>query len=118
LLMFATGVGMFGASFSATLDRSYADRSAYAVGADVRASEMRGLANEGVASATVAIRAVPAEVASPVLRAAARLQTGSGPLSGGATVDLLGIEPGTFEDVAFFREDFAPQTLAEMTAAL
>jgi len=118
LLMFATGVGMFGASFSATLDRSYADRSAYAVGADVRASEMRGLSNDGVASATAAIREVPAEVASPVLRAAARLQTGSGPLSGGATVDLLGIEPGTFEEVAFFREDFAPQTLADMAATL
>lgn len=118
LLMFATGVGMFGASFSATLDRSYADRAAYAVGADVRASEMRGLTNDGVASARAAIEAVPSEVASPVVRAATRIETGGGAIASGANLELLGVDPETFDDVAFFREDFAPLGLAEMTSVL
>ena len=40
MLMLATGVGMFGATFSATLDRSFDDRTRYEVGADVRASDL------------------------------------------------------------------------------
>ena len=76
LLMFATGVGMFGASFNETLDRSYRDRAAYAVGADVRASDLRALIGLGERAFREAVAAVPAEVVSPATRIGGRSATG------------------------------------------
>ena len=114
MLMFATGVGMFAASFSATLDNSYEDRAAYAVGADVRAADFRGLQRTGDLGARAAFKALPAEAASPVLRVNASIQ---GP-GGNASTQLLGVDPATFGEVAYFRGDFAPISLDEMTALL
>ena len=64
MLMLATGVGMFGATFSATLDRSFDDRARYAVGADVRASDLRALARAGDAAFLQALAAIPAGLIS------------------------------------------------------
>ena len=114
LLMFATGVGMFGASFNATLDASYVDRASYAVGADVRATDFRALSGKGGVRIREAMSDVPADVTSPVARVGARLQTQAATVE----IDLLAIDAGTFADVAFFRDDFAPDDLAEITATL
>lgn len=102
MLMLATGVGMFGATFSATLDRSYDDRTLYAVGADTRGSELRALTRVGDAAFVTAMEAVPARVASPVIR-----KDGSISADGeNARLEVLGIDPGTFGEVAWFRSDF------------
>lgn len=113
LLMFATGIGMFGATFSATLDRSYADRSAFAVGADVRAAGLRSLGDVGDDAFIAAIAAIPADEASPVARANGRIV--STELIG---LDVIGIEPESFARVAYFRDDFAAQPLSEILATL
>ena len=114
LLMFAAGVGMFGASFSATLDRSYSDRAAYAVGADVRAADLRALTGLGEGAFRAAVSAVPATVVSPVARVNGQL------LHEGRSVDieLLGVEPATFREVGFFRDDFSEQSLDEIAGTL
>ncbi len=113
LLLFATGVGMFGASFGATLERSYRDRAAYMVGADVRVSGIVGIdAGEGAFRA--AVNTVPADVVSPVYRAPGIVQTAAGAID----VEFIGVEPETFRRVAFFRSDFAEQSLDEMLDTL
>ena len=114
LLMFATGVGMFGASFNETLDRSYRDRAAYAVGADVRASDLRALTGLGERAFREAVAAVPAEVVSPATRIGGEIGYR------GSSVDLefLGVEPETFRQVGFFRSDFSPQSLEQIADTL
>ena len=110
MLMLATGVGMFGATFSATLDRSYDDRTHYSVGADVRASELRGLARQGDDAFVAALGTVPARVASPVIR-----EDGSISANGeNARLTVLGVQPDTFGNVAWFRSDFADGSLDAM----
>ncbi|MEX2230291.1 MAG: hypothetical protein WEB13_11710, partial [Dehalococcoidia bacterium] len=113
LLMFATGIGMFGATFSATLDRSYADRAAFAVGADVRASGLRALDGASDSAFLAAIRSIPADEASPVARANGRIVSAQQ-----LTLDVIGIEPETFARVGYFREDFSAIPLATILEQL
>ena len=114
MLMLATGVGMFGATFSATLDRSFDDRTRYTVGADVRAVDPRALVRQGDAVFRDAIAAIPAETASPVIRSG-----GSVSANGGIErIELLGVDPDTFGEVAYFRSDFAPESLDAMLEEL
>jgi putative ABC transport system permease protein len=114
MLMLATGVGMFGATFSATLARSYDDRARYPVGADVRAADFRGLVDVGDAAFTRKVAEAPADAVSPVMRIEASL------LASGKneSVELLGINPDTFTDVAYFRTDFAPDSMHGIASAL
>ncbi len=113
LLMFATGVGMFGATFSATLDRSYSDRAAYEVGADIRAYDLRQreLGNGDLLSLA---RAVPAQQSMGVIRASGSLDT----LGRFQRVEVVGIEPERFASVGFWRDDFASQPLDDILATL
>ncbi len=114
LLMFATGVGMFGASFSTTLDRSYRDRAAYAVGADVRASDLRGLAYAGGEAFLATVSDVPADVVSPAVRVEGELRARGQRMR----VEFLGIEPETFRRVGYFRDDFSESSFDAMQDAL
>ncbi|MFN8638822.1 MAG: ABC transporter permease [Dehalococcoidia bacterium] len=114
LLMFATGVGTFAASFSETLTGSYEHRAAYAVGADVRAADFRGLTRAGDASVRATFAALPSERQSPVLRTSASITAPGGQRS----VQLVGIDPTSFPGVAFFRGDFAPTSLKQIAGTL
>ena len=114
LLMLATGVGMFGATFSATLDRSFDDRTRYEVGADVRATGPRALAGLGDAVFRSALEAIPATIASPVIR-----NIGAAEANGAIeSFTVLGVEPETFGEVAYFRSDFAQRSLGAMLEEL
>ncbi len=113
LLMFATGIGLFAATFSATLGRSYSDRAAYGVGADVRADQFRG-APAGDVAFVQAVDAIPADVRSPVIRTSGFITTTAATV----TTDVLGVDPATFGKVAYFRGDFAPQSLSSMLDTL
>ena len=117
MLMLATGVGMFGATFSATLDRSFDDRARYATGADVRAEDLRALSNAGDAAFLEALADVPADVRSPVVQARGSVGV-AGPGGAETRVRVLGVDPATFGEVAYFRGDFADESLEEMLAAL
>ncbi len=114
MLMLATGVGMFGATFSATLDRSYDDRSAYAVGADVRARDMQALYRSGDPAFLEAIEAIPADAVSPLIRSGASISANGGI----DRIELLGVDPKSFGEVAWFRPDFAERSLDSMLEEL
>ncbi len=114
LLMFATGVGMFGASFRATLQQSYDDRASYFVGADVRAADLRGLSGAGEFAFREAVEDVPATIVSPVARIGGRITS----QAGFANIDFLGVEPETFSKVGYFRSDFSEQSLDEIAKTL
>ncbi|MGE3601602.1 MAG: FtsX-like permease family protein, partial [Dehalococcoidia bacterium] len=116
LLILATAVGMFAAGFRATLERSYADRAAYEAGADGRLASVRSPANLPPDQFTTAIQqATGATDVSPVVRL-----NGSYSLSQFRTEDftMLGVEPDSFADVAFFRSDFAGDSLPDLLARL
>ncbi|MCB9484358.1 MAG: ABC transporter permease [Dehalococcoidia bacterium] len=115
LLMFATGVGMFGATFSSTLGASYEDRAAYEAGADVRASFTLSDVGGGDDAARAVVATVPAEAAS----FAARLD-GTALREGNLrrSIPILAVDSSSFADVAFVRGDFAPQSLDDMMARL
>lgn len=113
LLMFATGVGMFGATFSATLDGSYTDRADYEVGADIRAMDLRGV--EGGNQALLeAVAGVPADDSMAVLRVGGSLDA----LGSFERIEVVGVQPEKFEDVAFWRSDFATESLDEILETL
>ena len=114
MLMLATGVGMFGATFSATLERSYDDRTSYAAGADARGTDLRALYRRGEPAFLEAIEAIPAEVASPLIR-----RGGSVSANGdSARIEFLAVEPESFGEVAWFRSDFADRSLDSMLEEL
>ena len=114
LLMFATGVGMFGATFSATLDRSYRERADYVAGSDVRAENLRALAASGIPVFLDTIEAVPADTAMPVVRTGGSIDV----LGRFERVEVLGVDPTHFEEIAFWREDFSPVLLSEFVSTL
>ena len=114
LLMFATSVGMFGATFSATLDRSYAERAAFLVGADLRGTnptEINALADEVFVERAAEVRG---NTVSTAVRTIATLSA-NGQQEG---MQVLGIDAATFGDVGFFRGDFAEESLADILATL
>ena len=113
LLMFATGVGMFGATFSATLDHSYTDRADYEVGTDIRAVDLRAV--EGGNEALLdAIDTVPADDAMAVIRVGGSLDA----LGRFERIEVVGVQPEKFDDVAFWRSDFAADSLEDILATL
>ncbi len=114
MLMLATGVGMFGATFSATLDHSYDDRARYPVGADVRAADLRRLAGAGDVAFLQAMGAIPAGRVSAVSRSEALAHFG------GKTEPLqaLGVDPDTFGEVSYFRGDFSGESLESILRTL
>lgn len=116
LLILATAVGMFAAGFRATLERSYADRAAYEAGAAGRIASVRSPINLPAEQFTAAVqRASGAAEVSPVARL-----SGSYSVSQFRTEDftLLGVDPETFSDVAFFRPDFADASLRSLLGEL
>ena len=115
LLILATAIGMFSATFGSTLERSFDDRAAYLAGAPLRLSHLD--ANErGAASLTAAFeRRDDVAFASAALRTDVRYQLGSGrPVA----VDLLGVDPAQLPKVAWFRDDLAPDSLEMLLAPL
>ena len=113
LLMFATGVGTFGATFSATLDRSYTERADYEVGADVRALDLHGI--EGSNQALLeAVAAVPADASMGVIRVGGSLEA-NGRFE---RAEVIGVQPDKFSDIAFWRDDFSTTSLGDITATL
>lgn len=112
LLILATAVGMFAAGFRATLDRSYEDRVAYQAGADLRVEGIRQPAapapDQIVATAT---RTLGGSQGTPLWRT-----QGSYTIAQFNTTDftMLGVRPGEFERIAFWREDFADHSLSAL----
>jgi len=114
LLMMAAAVGMFSASFLGTLNTSYAERAAYSVGADVR---LQNLYDYMAGKGTLQQRffSVPGvEKTSLVYRGWAAVGTTF------TQVDstVLAMDPKAMESIAWFRDDFADQSLPELMGIL
>ena len=114
LLMFATGVGMFGATFSATLTQSYRERADYVAGGDVRAENLRTLSAVGTTVFLESVEAVPSEAVMPVVRTGGSIEL----LGRFERIELLGIDPTQFREVAFWRDDFAVASFEEIVSTL
>ncbi len=115
LLMLATAVGMFAASFGATLDSSYAARAHYESGAQLRLTEVRQLQASGpidVAASTEGL------VGAGEATAAFRLSGGQGLISARQNIEILGVDADAFANIAYFREDFADESLTELMSKL
>ena len=111
LLMLATAVGMFAASFGATLDRSYADRAAYQSGSQLRVSEIRRTPANGPNEMLDTMRTTAgASNASPVLR----LSGSQGAGFNRNEFALLGVDTKSFAGVGYFRDDFAANSLRSL----
>jgi len=114
LLMMAASVGMFSASFLGTLERSYDERAMYATGSDIR---LGGLYDYVSGKGTIEERY--SEV--PGVEEVSVSYRGSGVMGSLFTqvdFNFLAVDPAPFEEIAWFREDFAASSFADIMAVL
>jgi len=113
LLMFATGVGTFGATFSATLDRSYSDRANYEVGSTIRASNLPPEFTL-VDSLSIDHKLLGTSPTMGVIRGNATIRA-SGKNS---RVEILGLEPEKMADILYWRSDFSQSSINKIAQTL
>jgi ABC-type antimicrobial peptide transport system permease subunit len=103
LLILTSALGVFAASFGATLEQSAIDQAYYRTGADIKVSSVR--IPTGGRSVSVIDRlneTENVEASSAIYRESANIRSG-------INVDqfeLLGVDIDTIEDVGWFRDDF------------
>lgn len=114
LLTMATSVGMFAASFLGTLERSHDERARYSTGGDIWLGGLDGyLVRKSTLEESYA--AIPGVEAVSV---GSRDYGVMGSRFNSTAFTLLAVDPATFADVAWFREDFAQKSLPELMAVL
>ena len=127
LLVLTAGLGIFAASFGGTLDRSFRERVMFSTGSDYRLERFRPtvLARRTVPSSTRIRRPRPemvegyerlagVERATPVLRGRGRDLTAAF----GETFVMLAVDPDTFGEVAWFRDDFAGEPMDDLIRSI
>ena len=114
LLLLAGAVAMFAINFGATLDRNYADRALYASGGDVL-FQGADLSRDGPSTAFEEEFGGIGEAATPAFRTTARPLLG---LFSRGRFNVLGVDPDTFGDVAWWRDDFAGEPLGLLMSTL
>jgi hypothetical protein len=116
IVMLAAALGVFGAAFQATLSHSQQDQARYRLGGDLVLSgtALPPATRDGLYRELLAVPGV--QSITPVYRDTVR--TLDGPLA--QTTGLVGIEPVTLPDTAWYREDFSPlgKTLSELLVPL
>ena len=126
LLILTAGLGIFAASFSATLDRSFVERVLFFTGSDVRlngnvpvSSFRRDLSPDDQFKSTSIMMERYEQM--PGIDSVSLVRRSSGhDLSKffGRTYDMLAVDPESFLDVAWFREDFAGRPMSELFSSL
>ncbi|MEO8538525.1 MAG: ABC transporter permease [bacterium] len=116
LLLLATAVGMFAAGYRATLDRGYDDRAAFAAGAESRLENIRQPI--GISDAAMLDKVSTATEATDVTLASRSLGSYSVSQYNSQPLTVLGVVPGEFEKVAFWRGDFAGSSLSSLLERL
>ncbi|MFN8535281.1 MAG: FtsX-like permease family protein [Dehalococcoidia bacterium] len=112
LLTLTTSLGLFAATFSGTIDRSYRDRTAYRVGADARIAGINGGAGRPKAQVLEAV-SVPGLGAAT---AAYRTDGQVGPTQQNQRYQFLALDAQTAPNVVWFRPDFADRSLGDLIA--
>ena len=110
LLMLATALGVFGATFQSSLSRSQSDQTLYRIGGDVRVTGP-GVRTD-LAERLEQVQGV--EAATPVLRDSVTLVEGHTSLP----ALLIAAEPQALGQSAWFREDFSALSLAELATLI
>jgi ABC-type lipoprotein release transport system permease subunit len=118
LLALSVGLGLFALTFDASLLRNAADRAAYQTGADVRLIQTQVESAKADARLRAKLAALPGvRAVTPVYRADVSTATEVGAVG----VNLLGIEPASWGDVAggtSWRSDYAASSLTTVLAGL
>lgn len=116
LLILVSAVGVFAAGFRPTLDRSYEDRAAYQAGSAARVTGVRSppMQSPDRLAETVA-QSSGVRDGTPAWRT-----FGSYGLAQYRSTDLtvLGVRPDEFASTAFWRDDFAGDSLRDLLAPL
>ena len=111
LLIMATSLGMFGGTFGATLDKSFDDRASYQSGAALRLADLRSSgASVNMLEQDLAEAPGIGEI-SYVIRQNASFSRGALDVT---DATILGIDPESFTDVLWYREDFALNDVREL----
>lgn len=107
LLVVASSVGIFSASFIGTLERSYVERNQYLSGADIR---LENLNDVHVSKGNLDQRYMEIEGIENVgvtFRSAALYKTAYS----NSSITLLGVDPEKMKEISWFREDFDDKSL-------
>lgn len=102
LVWVTTGLGAFALTYAATLEQSYADRAAYAAGADVRV----------VGSGSGFAEVPDGSRGTPVLR------IDGGPRQTTRRAEVLAVRPDEFSEIVTWRSDFGADTPQEVFSLL
>ena len=128
LLVLTAGLGIFASSFEATLETNVEERVLFATGSDLRASKVvRGPGQDAAPSDEPSGQLSPGQDmasayggvsgvvgVSPVVRTRGQDATQTRPVN----FEMLAVDGESFEDVAFFRKDFADGPLAHLLESL
>ena len=116
LLMVATALGIFGATFGATLTRSQADQARYAIGGEMvvpppPAEAYRPYSERGSTFAKIPGVSAVAQIHRTTMATAGGSSSGRG-------YSLLAVDAVNLSKVAWFREDFADKGMEELLRPL
>lgn len=117
LLALAIAVGTFAASYSATASATYEERARFQAGAGIRAVST-GSADLGV-DGTAADALLRERTGVPLASAVLRLPAAPAAVgTTGRTFQALGVNPDDLPLLAYFRDDFAAESLRDLAAGL
>ena len=116
LLMLGTALGIFGAAVGATLTRSQADQVRYARGGELVAPPVKGSYSQPDEERQQAAAQIPG------VRAIARVYRDTAAAAGGfssrPSYRLLGVDPASLPEVAWFRKDFSGKDMTTLLLPL
>lgn len=104
LVILAIGVGTFAASYGPTVERSYEERARYAAGVDLR-GRLSDQTDEHLDGKLATLRAQEG------VAQALGVHRGSITAAGNISVQLLALDPAVAQEVVWWRDDFAADSL-------
>ena len=111
LLVLATGLALLATTVGGTLERSQRERVLYHVGSDIHVADVRASRRGGLSGLEDDIEALPGvAMVSRGYRTAGDI--------GSLTFELLGVEPGEFAFLAWYRPDFSARPLNAVMGGL
>ncbi len=117
VLTLGVGLGLFALTFQTSLARNANDRAAYATGSDERVTFADFVQGEGLPYPLPPLFAKEPGVLSstPIYRAAGVITNSDQTTT---PVDVLAIDPATFANTAYWRADYASQSLPSLLRTL
>jgi putative ABC transport system permease protein len=116
LLTLAVAMGLFALTFASSLDRNAADRAEYQTGGDERV-----VLNQGIVDTPETQRIAPHMAQLPGVIAATGLVHTSAQTptnEGNRQIPVTAVDPATFASAAYWRADYANQSLASLLDGL